>query len=155
MLLYIILNIINVILQTVKSLVTVKGGKMVASIVNALTYGFYTLIIIYTALDGITLLAKCLIVGICNLVGVFAVKLIEEKMRKDRLWKVEMTYKGTNVNELISKIKGNEISCYYTTLENGYTVINAFCKSQTESIIINALTKEYKCKYFISESKVF
>lgn len=155
MVLYIILNIVNVILQTVKSLVTVKCGKVSASVINALAYGFYTLIIIYTALDGISLLAKCVIVGACNLVGVFVVKLIEERMRKDRLWKVEMTYKGANYNELIEEMRAKDISCYYTQLNNGYTIINAFCKTQTESTIVNEITKRYNCKYFISESKVF
>ena len=42
LLVFIILNIINVVLQTVKSLATVKCGKGVAAIVNALAYGLYT-----------------------------------------------------------------------------------------------------------------
>lgn len=155
MVMYIILNVINVVLQTVKSLVTVKCGKVLASIINALAYGFYTVIIIYTALDGITLLAKCIIVGACNLVGVFVVKLIEEKLRKDRLWKVEMSYKGNDFNEIIKEMRAKDISCYYTQLCNGYTMINAFCKTQEESAIVSAITKKYGCKYFINESKVF
>ena len=36
---------------------------------------------------------KVVVVGLCNLVGVFAVKWGEEKARKDKLWKVEATVK--------------------------------------------------------------
>ena len=87
---FIILNIVNVILQTVKSLCTVKCGKVVASVVNAVAYGLYTVVIIYTVCD-LPLVTKALVVALCNLIGVFVVKLIEEKSRKDKLWLVKIT----------------------------------------------------------------
>ena len=37
--LFVGLNVVNVIIQTVKSLATVKCGKTVAAMVNALAYG--------------------------------------------------------------------------------------------------------------------
>ena len=43
---FIILNVVNVLIQTVKSICTVKCGKVVASIVNALAYGLYTYVVI-------------------------------------------------------------------------------------------------------------
>ena len=48
---FVILNIVNVIIQTVKSLATVKCGKTVASIVNAVAYGLYTVVVVYTVCD--------------------------------------------------------------------------------------------------------
>ena len=48
---FVILNIVNVIIQTVKSLATVKCGKTVASIVNAIAYGLYTVVVVYTVCD--------------------------------------------------------------------------------------------------------
>ena len=41
---FIVLSIVNVILQTVKSIVTVKCGKFSASIVNAVAFGLYTIV---------------------------------------------------------------------------------------------------------------
>ena len=41
---FIVLSIVNVILQTVKSIVTVKCGKFSASIVNAVAFGLYTVV---------------------------------------------------------------------------------------------------------------
>lgn len=83
---FVILNIVNVIIQTVKSLATVKCGKTIASIVNAVAYGLYTVVVVYTVCD-LPLWLKVVVVGLANLVGVFVVKLVEEKSRKDKLWK--------------------------------------------------------------------
>ena len=48
---YIVFNVLNVIIQTVKSIVTIKCNKWVASVVNAVAYGLYTYIVILTASD--------------------------------------------------------------------------------------------------------
>ena len=88
---FVILNIVNVIIQTIKSLATVKCGKTVASIVNAVAYGLYTVVVVYTVCD-LPLWLKVVVVGVANLIGVYVVKLIEEKSRKDKLWKIEATF---------------------------------------------------------------
>ena len=89
---FIVLNVLNVIIQTVKSICTIKCGKLMASLVNALAYGLYTVVLVYMSCD-LTTWTKALIVALCNLIGVYVVKLFEEKMRKDKLWKIELTIK--------------------------------------------------------------
>ena len=89
---FIFFNILNVIIQTVKSIVTIKCNKWVAAIVNAIAYGLYTYIVVLTASD-IDLWFKIIVVALANLVGVFIVKWVEEKKRKEMLWKVEFTIK--------------------------------------------------------------
>ena len=42
LILFIVMNIANVVIQTIKSLATVKCGKWGAAIVNAVAYGLYT-----------------------------------------------------------------------------------------------------------------
>ena len=42
LILFIVLNAVNVVFQTARSLATVKAGPLVAAIVNAITYGLYT-----------------------------------------------------------------------------------------------------------------
>lgn len=81
---YVIFNVLNVIIQTTKSIVTIKCNKWIAAIVNAVAYGLYTYIIVLTASD-IDLWFKIIITALSNLVGVFIVKYIEEKKRKSRL----------------------------------------------------------------------
>ena len=78
--LFIVLNVLNVIIQTVKSIATIKCGKWSAAIVNAIAYGLYTIVVVYTVCD-LNLWLKVAVVAIANLVGVYVVKLFEEKTR--------------------------------------------------------------------------
>ena len=77
---FIVLNILNVIIQTVKSIATVKCGKTTAAIVNAIAYGLYTIVTVYMMCE-LDLWLKAAIVAACNLVGVYVVKLLEEKLK--------------------------------------------------------------------------
>ena len=105
------LNVINVIIQTVKSIATVKCSKVAASVVNAIAYGLYTIVVVYTMAD-LPLIMKAGIVALCNLIGVFIVKLVEEKARKDKMWKIEMAIpKTVNVHDIKRRIENCEWSC--------------------------------------------
>ena len=70
---FVLLNIVNVVIQTIKSLCTVKSGKTVAALVNAVAYGFYTIVVIYMVCD-LDLWIKVAVVGGANLIGVFIFK---------------------------------------------------------------------------------
>lgn len=91
--LFIVCTAVNVILSTIKSIATIKGGKFIAALMNALTYGFYSWVIILTTNDNLSTVSKMLITAACNFIGVYIVKLIEEKTRKEKLWKIEATVK--------------------------------------------------------------
>ena len=84
LIIFIVLNIFNVIIQTVKSIATVKCGKGVAALVNAIAYGLYTVVTVYLMCE-LPLGWKAGIVALCNLIGVYVVKWAEEKARKDKL----------------------------------------------------------------------
>ena len=51
LIIFIALNIVNVIIQTVKSIATIKCGKTLAAIINAVAYGLYTVVVVYTVCD--------------------------------------------------------------------------------------------------------
>ena len=148
---FVILNIINVIIQTVKSLATVKCGKTVASIVNAVAYGLYTVVVVYTVCD-LPLWLKVVVVGVANLIGVYAVKLIEEKSRKDKLWKVECTVPQENAYYLAIELK-NQVP--FNCIENvgKYAIFNIYCATQEQSTTVKLILNEYNAKYFVSETK--
>ena len=149
---FVILNIVNVIIQTVKSLATVKCGKTVASIVNAVAYGLYTVVVIYTVCD-LPLWLKVVVVGVANLIGVFVVKLFEEKSRKDKLWKIECTIPNDQVMYLCYDLKEKIPFNAYEVLEGDYTVFNIYCATQTESAYVKECLSHYKAKYFVTETK--
>ena len=152
LLLFIICNIANVIIQTVKSLVTVKGSPIAAAVVNAVAYGFYTYIIVITNCE-LPIWQKMLIVGLCNLIGVFVVKFIEKKKEKDKLWKIEVTIPQEDFQTVKEFIDLKVVPANYIDIDK-YILVNFYCKSQAQSKIIKDFLKPYNSKYFVSESKI-
>ena len=147
---FVILNIVNVIIQTVKSLATVKCGKTVASIVNAVAYGLYTVVVVYTVCD-LPLWLKVAVVGVANLIGVYVVKLVEEKSRKDKLWQVQATIPKKYTNAVHLDLK--DIPHSYIENIGNYTIFNFYCATQKDSIKVKEIINQYEAKYFVSESK--
>ena len=152
LILFIVMNVLNVIIQTVKSICTIKCGKTVAAIVNAVAYGLYTYIVVLTMCD-LPLLAKCLIVAGANFVGVFVVKFIEEKARKDKLWKVEATVWQHYTESLHKDLDVANIPHNYIDNVGKYTLFNVYCETQAQSAKAKAILGMYSAKYFVSESK--
>lgn len=151
---FVILQIVNVVLQTVKSIATVKCGKTLAAIINAITFGFYTVIIIYMNCD-LTLWEKVLATAATNFVGVWIVKYIEEKIRKDKLWLVQATFPAKIEYCINAHCNADNITYSSIMLrDDRHIVYNFYCATQAESLRVKELIKTYHGKYFASESKI-
>lgn len=149
---FIVLNVLNVVIQTVKSIATIKCGAWVAAGINALAYGLYTVVVVYMNADGLGLLWKAVIIGLANLLGVYVVKIIEAKSRKDKLWKVECTITRTKTSALDDELKTAKIPHNYV-IAGCHTVFNCYCATQKESLSVKNILAKYNAKYFVSESK--
>jgi hypothetical protein len=153
--LFIGLNIVNVIVQTIKSIATLKCGKVGASVINAVAYGFYTIVTIYMLCD-LPLFWKAGIVALCNLIGVYVVKWGEEKARKDKLWKVEATIQNVVwfTGYIKEECEKHFIPYSIINVENvEYIVFNFYCATQEKSRIVKQICDRCNAKYFVSESK--
>lgn len=145
---FIALNIANVIIQTVKSITTVKCGKGIAALTNAIAFGLYTIVTVYMLCD-LPLMWKAIIVALCNLVGVYVVKLCEEKARKDKLWKIEATFDKEYLDVINSSVG---ISHSYIDIGNK-VIFNFYAENQRQSALVKDIVQKYNGKYFVSESK--
>ena len=152
LILFIILNAVNVVIQTIKSLLTIKGGKLVAASANAIAYGLYTVVVIYMVCE-LPLLWKVLIIGACNFIGVFVVKLIEEKIRKEKLWKIEVTIPSAEKENLLIDCERMDLTFNYIDIHK-YFIFNFYCETKDESKAVKEMLTNYKAKYFVSESKI-
>lgn len=150
---FIILSVINVIFSTVRSIVTIKGGKFVASIVSGGYFAFYNVMLIYTVMD-FPLWQKCLITFVCNVVGVFIVKFVEELLQKDKLWKVEATIVRNYQADVCEMLNKARVPYNYIEGIGKYTIFNVFCATQEQSAAVREILKAYNAKYFVTESKV-
>jgi hypothetical protein len=149
---FIVFNILNVVIQTIKSIATIKCGKNMAAIINAIAYGLYTYIVVLTASDGVSLWLKIVVVALANLVGVWVVKFAEEKGRKDKLWKVEATVRADQAENVKWHFEHRNIPYNYIDIGK-YVIFNAYCQFQSESAKVKEILNSYDAKYFVSESK--
>ena len=148
---FIVLSIINVIFSTVRSITTIKGSTLVASLVSGGYFAFYNIMLIYTVAD-FPMWQKCVITFVCNVVGVFLVKWGEEKARKDKLWKVEATVKPTEAEAIKHFCKSFNLPFSYIDIDK-YVIFNFYCATQKESALIKDVLNNHNAKYFVSESK--
>lgn len=152
LLIFIAFNALNVVIQTIKSIATIKCGKTMAAIVNAVAYGLYTYIVILTVCD-LPLWEKMLVVALCNFVGVWVVKYFEEKMRKDKLWEVKATVHAPYTTSLHAELNKANIPHNYIENVGKYTIFNLYCETQADSKKAKEILDYHKAKYFVSESK--
>ena len=150
---FIILNVVNVIIQTVKSIATIKCGAWSAAAINAIAYGLYTIVVVYMSADGLGLLWKAVVIGLANLFGVFIVKVIEQKSKKDKLWKIEATLKRTDTSKVDELLYNAKIPHHYI-IAGKYTIFNCYCETQAQSLAVKSILTQFNAKYFVAEERV-
>lgn len=141
LLIYLILQIINVILSTIKSIVTIKGPKLLAAIMNALSYSVNIIVVIYTVMN-FSLWIKILITAGTNFAGTYLGIYITEKLRKDRLWEIKATVRTIDEYlaikhelKLQSDIKYNSM----TLDDNQGYLFYVYAKTKQQSKIIREI----------------
>lgn len=155
--LFIILQFFNVLLQTVKSVLTVKGSRLVAAISNAIAYGVYMFVIIYTVAD-FNIWIKVAITVVTNFFGVYISKYILDKVRKDRLWQIVVTVNKQFMGMFREELETENISfSIFDLLEYNnkhFYEFHVFSHNKNESEKIKNLIKRYGCKYIVQEEQV-
>lgn len=149
---FFILQGINVILSTMKSLVMIRvNNKHLAVLVNALQYGFYTVVVKQVAILDLTTTVTITIVT--NVVGVYASYCIMDKVKKDRVWLIKtqpvVRDKGMKIEESLKKC-----SVSFTRLEVQEKVIfEIFSYSQEQSRKVREMLDSLNgpVKVFITE----
>ena len=145
---FFVAQLLNVILSTLKSVITIKGGKRLAAVANAISYGFNTIVI--KAIVDVSIEIAIIISVTCNLIGVYFALWITEKMRKDQLWKITATVETQNLDLLLKELEQHDINYIsYTTNGDKYKVLDIFSKQRAESRIIKELFDKYDAKYTI------
>ena len=147
---FIVLSALNVVFSTIRSITTKKKKKTVASLISGGYFAFYNIMLIYTVMD-FPMWEKCVITFVCNVVGVWIVKWIEEKMRKDKLWKVEVTIPTRYCDAVDYDLR--DIPHSYITISEKHTLFNFYCATQKETKKVTDICNQYNAKYFASESQ--
>ena len=156
LLLFFALSLINVILSTVKSILTIKASNFVASLINAISYAFNAIVI--KQLVDFDTTTTIIVVIITNFVGVWFGKWLLEKCRKDSLWKIEATVDNTQSGKLSCMLDLQDIPFTVSEVRRNssnqpYFNFEIYSSSQEESHYIRFLLEETKAKYIVLESR--
>ncbi len=146
---FFVAQFINVVLSTLKSVITIKGGKNWAALANAVAYGFNTIVI--KSLVEVSMEVALIITFITNLVGVYFGLFLIEKARKDQLWKITVTVPSDEFDDFKKELKTKNVSFItYATKWDEYTVVDIFSKQRAESKVIKEIFASFNVKYTIS-----
>lgn len=147
------LSLANVVFSTIRSLTTINGGKATASLVSGAYFAFYNIVLVWSVAD-FPMWQKCIITFVCNVVGVYFVKWLEQKLRKDRLWQIDFTI--NNIREDAEACK-EDLRCAdipYQWFDLGkHTKFTCYAETCADSDKVAAVIKKYHGKYFATESK--
>lgn len=146
---FFICSLINVMLSTLKTILTVKASKGVATIINAITYGFYAIVV--KQLASLDLITTVTVTIVTNIIGVYVSMWLLEKTKKDCLWKISVTTKDNTLVEKLEKFSISYVMNPVQYKKQTYYNIDVFSENQKDSSIIENILKEYKVKYNITE----
>lgn len=153
LIIFTICSLVNVMLNTVKTIVMYKKNILSSSFINAITYGFYTVIVVLMA-GEMPLGWKIALTAITNFVGVALSMKIMARLEKDKLWLVQMTSKTKDLVAINDFLNSAKLPYSYIIEETKkYVIYNIYCETQKESSSVKELTKRFNVKYFVSESK--
>ena len=149
-LIFAIATVVNVTLSTVRAIATIKGGKWVSASMNALCYGFYPLIVMLTAKGTVDIIINMGITALANFVCVWLIKFVEEKSRKDKMWRVDLALPNEErdfAHRKLADIPHNYVEC------GSWTMFNCYCATQEETAKVKKLGVALGGKYSAYESK--
>lgn len=151
--LFFVCQLINVALNTAKTIIMHKEEKISSSVINAITFGFYAIIVVMTA-SALPLWITIVITIITNLIGVYLSMWILEKFKKDSLWEITATVDKEESKHLATMLDLNKIA--YTELQasNGKVVFNIYSHTQKESEWIKFYLDSGNAKYIVHEERV-
>lgn len=141
-LIFVVITLINVILSTVKSILTVKSSRGVATLINAIAYGFYAVVVKQMATVSTEVVVASTI-G-CNLVGVYFSMWLLDRFKKDIFWKITAIPEIETAEEIRNQLIEKSLGFNEYPINTKYGVRNAFdifSESQTESKKIKEILK--------------
>lgn len=149
--LFFILNLINVILGTMRSILTVKSTPFVAMLINTISYTFYAGIVKLTTNQSMTVVL--ISTALTNIIGVSLARFILDKFKKDKLWRISATIKENSKDYLsiINQLESFNIEYNITPAAKEKIIIDIFSETQGQSALIKEIFQKTKVKYHVIE----
>lgn len=154
-LIYLALQTIYVILNTLTTIWKINGGKWLAAFSSGICYALYVYVLIYTAADFPNWI-KALLTFVTNCVGVLVSRIITEKLRKNKLWEIVATVDKAKAEWLVGVLNNEKppFTFNYSEVSNNKIVFRFYSENKSQSIIIKKYLNLVEAKYIVHEEQV-
>ena len=153
---FIIAQLINVIISTLKYILTSKAKPIMAAAINAVSYTVGAAVTyLISKEDNLTIVM--IITFLANIAGVPIGRWIVDNFSKDRLWVYNATMKinKNDMDRIYTTFKSiDNISCVYEELDyDKLYEVKFFANNKEDSKRVVALLKRFHAKYYIIEPR--
>ena len=149
--LFFVLNLINVVLGTMRSILTVKSTPFVSMVINTVSYTFYSGIV--KLVSGQDMIVVLVTTALTNIIGVYIARFILDKAKKDKLWRITATIPeniSCEITPLTKRLEEKGIQ-FVVYIGEGVKLVDIYSKTQGESIVIKEILAPLKVKYSVVE----
>lgn len=152
-LIFTVCSLVNVMLNTAKTIIMYRNDKLSSAFINSITYGFYVILVVLMA-GEMPLWVKVVITAGTNFVGVWLSMCIMDRFHKDKVWEVRATSSvedGVEIENLLINAKIGYTKLQ--TVDHMRAVFNIYCPDQQTSAAVRQILYQFNVKYFVSETK--
>lgn len=142
---------INVITSTIKSILTINGGKHTAGLANAVSWTVSAIIIKLISKHGLEVVIP--ITFITNYVGVYIGKTIMDKFKPVKLWTIQATLKDVDIEKIEKSLISRSIKFVIVPAINNRTILNIFAYTKAESALAIELLEKNEIPYAVFSSQ--
>ena len=145
---FLLISLVNVMLNSIKSICVVRYGRGINVLMNVIAYSFYVVVVKQTA--SLPLIITIAATAVANALGVWLSYVILDMLQKDRLWKIEVVVPRRYMEVL--HVTLNYVP--HTFIEAGpKTIFNFYCNTKKETREVVEQCKKYNGKFFAVENK--
>lgn len=148
---FIVAQLINVVVSTFKSVLTIRGTKVTAAFINAIAYSI-NILIVYLVSREVGLLPSIIVTFSANLIGVYAGLTILEYLRRDEMWRISTTIKNELLEDYKEELKSENVK-FIQIGTSDFSVIDIFSHTKEETSRIKPILRKYNVKYTAYSSK--
>lgn len=149
---FFITQLVNVFLSTIKTVLTVRGTQLTATIINTVSYTINAAVISQVGKVNDTILV-CIITAVTNLIGVYFSLSILERFRKETLWKIDATIAVEDIKDVKQSLHDEDIP-FITLVSDWDKRVPMFVYASNRSVSkkVQKIFSKYDVKYTISSS---
>lgn len=144
------IQLFTVILSTLKTIWTIDGSRLRASIINAIAYTFGAVITKLITKQSFEVII--IITMLSNLIGVYIAKIIIDKSKKERLWTISTVILDVDTENIENLLKTRSLQYTLIKAENNRMFLTVFSHSKGESILTKEILDKFNLNYIATET---